>query len=90
MECDDGKNCAPLMPVAVQGVVREMRQQKNQAHLLQLLKYQLPENVDYIEVGRQPLAWYWNLLMVLGGLGFAFYIESRANRERQISGKEGL
>jgi len=90
MACDDEKNCVPLMPVAVQGVIREMRQQKNQAHLLPVLKYQLPDNVEYIEVGRQPLAWYWNLLMVLGGLGFAFYIESRANREQQISGKEEL
>ena len=48
-------------------------------------KYQLPENVDYIEVGRTPLAWYWNLLTLLGALGVAFFIEYRANRQRQLA-----
>ena len=72
----------------MQGLVREIRRQKNKAHMLPANKYQLPENVDYVEVGRTPLAWYWNLLIVLASLGVAFYVEQRANRQRKLAGAE--
>lgn len=88
MACDEDNVCAPKIGVTATGVVREMRKQKNKAHMLSEKKYRLPANVDYIEVGRQPIAWYWNLLMVVGGLGVAFYIEARANKLRQMGGSE--
>jgi hypothetical protein len=86
MECDDNKRCAPKLGINVQGVIRQMRRQKNKAHMLSEKKYILPDHVDYLEIGREPLEWYWNLLMVIGGLGVAFYIEARANRVRKIGG----
>lgn len=88
LNCDEENTCAPRAEVAVQGIVREIRRQKNKAHMLASNKYRLPENVDYIEVGRAPLAWYWNLLIVLGALGFAYSIEYRANKQRQMAGAE--
>lgn len=88
MACDEEKVCAPKIGTTAMGVVREMRKQKNKAHMLAENKYRLPSNVDYIEVGREPIAWYWNLLMVVGGLGLAFYIEARANKLQQMGGSE--
>ena len=88
LNCDEENTCAPRTEVDIQGIVREMRRQQNKAHLLAANKYRLPENVDYIEVGRAPLAWYWNLLIVLGALGLAFFIEYRANQQRQLEGTE--
>jgi len=86
--CDSLKECAPKMKMNTLGIVREMRKQKNKAHLLPADKYELPGNVDYIEMGRTPLAWYWNVLMLVGGLGLAFFIESRANKARKLKEKE--
>lgn len=87
MNCDEANTCAPRLKVNKEGIIREMQRQKNKAHLLNAKKYRLPENVDYMEVGRQPLAWYWNLAIVLGTVGFAFFIESRANQKRQLEGE---
>lgn len=86
LDCDIENTCAPRLHGNVLGVVREMQRQKNKAHMLAANKYELSETVNYIEVGREPLAWYWNLLFVAGGIGFAFWIESRANKRRQIAG----
>ncbi len=87
LNCDEENTCAPRSEVSQQGIIREIRKQKNKAHLLATNKYKLPDNVDYVEVGRSPLAWYWNLLMVVGSLGFAFFIEQRANTKR-LAGTE--
>lgn len=88
LDCDDENTCAPRQVIDAQGIVREMRREKKKAHMLPSNKYRLPDNVDYIEVGRSPLAWYWNLLMLVGGVGLAFYIESRAAKQRQASNEE--
>lgn len=88
LNCDEENTCAPRAEVEIQGIVREIRRQKNKAHMLATNKYRLPENVDYIEVGQAPMAWYWNLLIVLGSLGIAFIIEYRANKQRQLAGAE--
>lgn len=84
LDCDEDKSCAPREALALEGIIREMRPQKNRAHMLPETRYDLPEDRVYMEVGRQPLAWYWNLLMMVGGLGLAFYIESTANWRRKI------
>ncbi len=86
LDCDIENTCAPRLHGNVLGVVREMQRQKNKAHMLAANKYELSETVNYIEVGREPLAWYWNLLFVAGGIGLAFWIESRANKKRQMAG----
>jgi hypothetical protein len=86
LACDEETLCAPRSEVNLSGIIREMNKTKKRAHMLPEVKYRLPENVIYLEEGRQPLAWYWNLLMMLGGLGFAFFIESRAHWRKQIGG----
>ena len=82
IECDEDHSCAPKMAVKAEGIIRQMRKQKNKAHMLAADRYQLPDNVDYMEMDREPLAWYWNMLMLIGGLGFTFFIEVRANKKR--------
>lgn len=86
LDCDAENTCAPRLNRDIKGVVRQMQRQKNKAHMLAANKYELPDNVEYIEVGRHPTAWYWNLLFVIGGFGLAFYIEARANRRRKMAG----
>jgi hypothetical protein len=81
LSCDDQGKCAPKGPVTIKGVVREMRSAKNQTMALPSEKYAIPELVNYVEVGRSPIAWYWNVLMMIGGLGLAFYIENRAGKQ---------
>ena len=83
MTCDENQDCVPRLETSISGIVREMRKQKNRAHMLPADRYQLPENVGYIEAGRAPLAWYWNLLMLVGGVGLAMYIESKAQWQRK-------
>lgn len=85
LSCDDEASCAPRGPVAIKGVVREMRSAKNQTTALPSEKYRIPELVNYVEVGREPIAWYWNVLMMLGGLGLAFFIENRAGKQASKS-----
>lgn len=87
LACDEEKRCAPLSEITLSGIIREMNPTKNRAHMLPEVKYGLPEDVVYLEEGREPLAWYWNLLMMVGGLGLAFYIESRAHWRRRIGGE---
>lgn len=82
MNCDEQNNCAPRLQVDAVGVVRKMQQDKNKAHLLPTASYQLPDNASYIEIDRHPIAWYWNLLMLVGGIGIAIYIEGRAQKQR--------
>jgi hypothetical protein len=86
LDCDLENTCAPRLQKEVSGIVRDMQQQKNKAHMLATDKYELPEEVVYLEVDRQPLAWYWNLLMILGSFGLAYVIEARANRRKEITG----
>jgi len=87
--CDDAGTCAPKGPVSIKGVVREMRSAKNQVDALPQDKYTIPELVNYVEVDRAPLAWYWNVLMMVGGLAMAFYIENRASKQRSEQVTDG-
>lgn len=85
IECDEDHSCAPKMKIKAEGIIRQMRKQKNKAHMLAADRYQLPDNVSYMEMDRTPLSWYWNMLMMLGGLGIVFFIETRANRKKQTN-----
>lgn len=90
MECDEDNSCAPRVQVDAVGVVRTMQQDKNKAHLLPAAAYKLAENPNYIEIDRHPLAWYWNLLMLVGGISFAIYVEGRAQKQRLAEREQPL
>lgn len=83
LACDDTQTCADRGERTVTGVVRRMRRAKNKTASLPVEKYELTDDVYYVEVGRHPIAWYWNLLMIVGGLGLAFIIENRASKRRR-------
>lgn len=42
----------------------------------------LAPEVTYLKLGDEPLPWYWNLAMLLGGLGLAVIPEARRHRRR--------
>jgi hypothetical protein len=78
LSCDTDQNCVKREgPLRLEGVVRDMNKSKNRAHLLPSDRYRLPELPLYLESGRAPIAWYWNLLMMVGGLALAYFYGMR-------------
>lgn len=90
MDCDKDGTCAPRVALDAEGILRDLSKDKNKSHLLPPAKYQLPEQVNYLEIGRHPLAWYWNLLMLVGGMGLAVFIEGRAQKVRKQQRQQGF
>ena len=41
----------------------------------------------YLKLGDAPLAWYWNLLLLLGGLGIALLTEGRQFAAKDVGGR---
>ena len=64
-------------------MVREPNPRKNKSAELSAAGYRIAEKVYYLEAGRRPLAWYWNVLMIVGGLALALGVEARAARKRR-------
>jgi hypothetical protein len=81
--CDNEQNCIPRQQLSVRGVVREMNPSKNRANLLPAEHYHITGELKYVEAGRAPLPWYWNLLMMVGGIGLAVFYEYRKTLARR-------
>lgn len=81
--CDNDQLCIDRKKLNLKGVIREMNPSKNRANLLPAEHYRLPQLPLYVEAGREPIAWYWNLLMMLGGIGIAVYYEYRKSKARR-------
>ncbi len=82
-ECLEQENCVKKESLTISGVVRELKEEDQQLH-------QLPQGFDfaskapvYLEVGRQPTAWYWHLLLLLGSALMAFSLEYFRNRKEK-------
>ena len=77
ISCDTDQRCITRQQLRLEGVVRDMNKSKNKAHLLPAEHYRLPALPLYLESGRAPIAWYWNLLMMVGGLAVAYFYGMR-------------
>ena len=77
------ESCRTTGPLTVRGLVREPNPRKNKSAELSTAGYRIAEKVYYLEAARQPLAWYWNVLMIAGGFGLALGVEARAARKRR-------
>lgn len=77
----------PLGTGTIRGLVRAPNKLKNTSDRLSEQGYDIPKDVYYLEADRAPLAWYWNLLMLIGGIGIALAAEARAARRRQLKSK---
>ncbi len=74
-ECLEQKNCVKKEELRISGIVRELKEEDQQLSAL-------PGGYDfatkppvYLEVGRQPTAWYWHLLLLVGSGSIAFILE---------------
>jgi hypothetical protein len=69
-------NCIPIDSTSVKGIVKigleNLRSSDFETLESDLLK--LSENVILIEPNKEPIVWYWNLVMFLGGTVFGFAI----------------
>lgn len=64
-ECVNAGNCAPPGEFTLNGIARKIDKERNRSKELKASAYALPDNVVYIETGRKPLDWYWNLVVML-------------------------
>jgi hypothetical protein len=81
--CITRNDCIPAGNLRATGLIREPNPQKNTAFALTNDQIRLREQPIFMEIDRQPLAWYWNLLMFAGGIGLAFSVEAYATKRRQ-------
>ncbi len=84
-ECVNAGNCAPKEAFTLDGITRKIDKERNRIHTLDASKYVVPQNVIYIETGRKPLDWYWNLAIMLFALalgGGTEYYHSRKARQQ--------
>jgi hypothetical protein len=78
--CDETHTCANREEINLKGIIRKPNPQKDRAGQLPKNRYAITEDIVYIEAGRAPLAWYWNLAMLLGGIGLIYSIERKFRR----------
>lgn len=80
-DCVKNGDCMPPAPRTIQGLVTEPTDKKNPISQWTAQRITLAPEVIYLQLWKEPLAWYWNLLMFLGGLGTALFVEARRNRK---------
>lgn len=63
-------------PPSIKGTINEPAAGVGPDDLWQNNRLLVAEDVDYLHLGRTPMAWYWNLWMFLGGLLLAAISEA--------------
>jgi hypothetical protein len=81
--CIERGDCIPMESLTATGLIREPNPRKNESAALATDQVQLAERLIFLEIDREPLAWYWNLLMFAGGLGLAFGVEAYVSKRRK-------
>lgn len=76
-DCVKQGNCMPRGARIYKGIVRNLSKEKNKTSQLPANKFALPSYVVYMETGREPIAWYWNVAMMVGAVLLAFVIERK-------------
>lgn len=83
--CVNAGNCAPQGAFTLSGITRDLDNERNRSKSLPTTKFAVPENAIFIETGRKPLDWYWNLLFmalaVLIGGGMEYYFTQKAKKQ---------
>ncbi|MEM9837480.1 MAG: hypothetical protein AAF828_13315, partial [Bacteroidota bacterium] len=78
-DCVKNGDCMPK-DLVIQGLITDPTDKKNPLGQWAEQRIELSEEVIYLQLWKEPLAWYWNLLMFMGGLGIAILVESRRKR----------
>ncbi|MEL6357680.1 MAG: hypothetical protein AAFQ37_12195 [Bacteroidota bacterium] len=74
--CVKNGDCQPDANPVIQGLITDPTDRKNPRNEWSAKHVNLAEEVIYLQLWKEPLAWYWNLLMFLGGIGMAIGIEA--------------
>ncbi|MFK8162790.1 MAG: hypothetical protein AB8H12_10040 [Lewinella sp.] len=85
--CTTPPGCLPAATDPVIGLLSEPTWRKNPVDEWAAQRIQLGEEVAYLQLYEKPMAWYWNLLLFLGGLGLAIVPEARrfAKRKEEVA-----
>jgi hypothetical protein len=81
--CIERADCVAAGSRTLTGLVREPNPRKNRVADLGSEQVRIAGRPLFMEIDREPLAWYWNLLMFAGGIGMAFAVEAYFARRRQ-------
>lgn len=81
-QCVDAGNCIERGQITLKGIVRDLPKDRRAAGLLGEKGYLISETALRIEHGREPLAWYWNVLMMLGATALAVAVEAYGQRRK--------
>lgn len=76
-DCVKQGNCVPRGVQTYKGIIRNLSKEKNKTSQLPAAKYALPKYVIYMETNREPIAWYWNVAMMVGAVLLAFIVERK-------------
>ena len=84
LNCYDRGDCYSVGPGVAQGLVRPPNPRKTPtADDWSAYNFQLSPEANYLQIGREPMAWYWNLLLFLLGIGIPVLLEARAFRQQR-------
>jgi hypothetical protein len=66
--CVNAGNCISKEEFILKGITRKIDKERNRVNTLPKDRYIISENITYLETEREPLAWYWNLVIMLAAL----------------------
>jgi hypothetical protein len=81
--CVEAENCVKRGSVPLKGLIRPLNKKFNKMASFPDEQYLMAENPVFIEYNRQPLAWYWNLgIMLLAAALILLVEQQRIQKER--------
>lgn len=66
--CVNAGNCVPKEAFTLRGITRKIDKERNRISTLPKERYVISDNITHLEIEREPLAWYWNLVIMLVAL----------------------
>lgn len=84
LNCYERGDCYVVGNGVAQGLVRPPNPRKTPSDTdWAQHNFRLSADANYLQIGREPMAWYWNLLLFLGGVGIPVALEARAFRQQR-------
>ncbi|MCB0596690.1 MAG: hypothetical protein H6557_33220 [Lewinellaceae bacterium] len=82
-QCVEAGNCIKAGPLALKGIVRNLPDDRQGQGQLEEKGYRVADSAIYLDHGQAPLAWYWNLLLMLGAAAAIFGIEAYSHSRQR-------
>jgi hypothetical protein len=73
--CVELGTCALQGAFVLEGITRKIDKERNRSKELEEKRYSIADNIVYIEIGRKPLDWYWNLAIMLAAAAIGGGVE---------------